>query len=633
MSHKSDLIEKDILAYLKEHEQKQLVRFITCGSVDDGKSTLIGRLLHDSKLIYEDQLASIRKDSKYKGSSADNFDLALLVDGLQAEREQGITIDVAYRYFSTSKRKFIIADTPGHIQYTRNMATGASSADLAIILIDARYGVLTQTRRHSYIVSLLGIRHIVVAVNKMDIVDYEESVFNKIVNDYKDFCNEAGIDSNKVYFVPMSALKGSNVVEKSPEMPWYKGTPLMDILETIEIDDDVNYKDFRLPVQYVNRPDLNFRGFCGTIASGSVKVGDSISVLPSGLTSSVKSIIENCKETDEASAGYAVTLTMNDEIDVSRGDMIVKSDSVPEVGDCFDAYVVWMAEEELELNKAYYIKRAATKVTGFIDQIHYKVDVNTLEKLPAQKLALNEIAYCRINLSSKIAYDTYKDHRYTGSLIFIDRITNNTCGAAMIDRKNVASNVIWHKHKVEKAERCRIKGHRPCVIWLTGLSGSGKSTISNALEERLNRSGIHTYLLDGDNVRHGLNKDLGFSEADRNENIRRIGEVAKLFSDAGLVVITAFISPFRAEREMVRSIMEEGEFVEVYVNAPLDVCEKRDPKNLYKKARKGEIKDFTGISSPYEEPLNPEIEVSTHELSVDESVEKILKHLNDKKLI
>lgn len=628
MSHKSELIEKDILAYLKEHEEKQLVRFITCGSVDDGKSTLIGRLLHDSKLIYEDQLASIKKDSKHKGCADDNLDLALLVDGLQAEREQGITIDVAYRYFSTQKRKFIIADTPGHIQYTRNMATGASSADLAVILIDARHGVLTQTRRHSYIVSLLGIRHLIVAVNKMDMIQFSREVFEKICSDYKKFADEAGIDASKVIFIPISALNGDNVVDKSSRMPWYGGEPLMHVLETVEIDGSINFDDFRLPVQYVNRPNLNFRGFCGTIASGLVAKGDEITVLPSMKTSRVKSIIENCAETDIAYPKMAVTLTLEDEIDISRGNMLVKTGNMPEVGDCFSADIVWMNEEPMELNKVYNIKTASAAVSGFIDEIYYRTDVNTLEKEHASVLHLNEIARCRVNLSVKTAYDKYDDNRSTGSLIFVDRITNNTLAAGMIRERDKQRNVIWHKHKVEREDRIRIKGHRPCVVWFTGLSGSGKSTIANALEEKLNRRGVHTYLLDGDNVRHGLNKDLGFSAEDRNENIRRIGEVSKLFADAGMVVISAFISPFRAERDMVRRIIREGEFVEVFVDTPLEICETRDPKNLYKKARLGEIADFTGISSPYEEPQNPEIVLKTDELTVDESVEKILAFLD-----
>lgn len=625
MSHQSDLIKTDIHAYLKEHENKELLRFITCGSVDDGKSTLIGRLLHDSKLIYEDQLAAITKDSKFKGSSDDNLDLALLVDGLQAEREQGITIDVAYRYFSTSKRKFIIADTPGHEQYTRNMATGASTANLAIILIDARHGVLTQTKRHSFIVSLLGIKHAIVAINKMDLMNYSKDVFEKIKADYLAFSRKVDIDN--LIFLPMSALKGDNVVNRSESMPWYDGTPLMELLETIPATDEYNFETFRMPVQYVNRPNLNYRGFCGTIASGVVRPGDEITVLPSRKTSRVKSIVTYDGEIKEAFPPMAVTLTTDDEIDISRGDMIVHSDDVPEVSDCFDAMIVWMNEEPLLKNKNYDLKRASTVANAYIDEIYYKIDVNTMEHKPAERLELNEIAYVRINLSKPIAYDIYKEHRQTGSFIIIDRISNNTFGAGMIYKKQSSKNVVWHEHKLAQKDRSRLKGHKPAVVWLTGYSGAGKSTIANGLEEMLHRMNVHTYLLDGDNVRHGLCKDLGFSDSDREENIRRIGEVSKLFADAGIVVITAFISPFKKDRAMVRSIMPEGEFIEVFVDAPLEVCEKRDPKSLYKKARKGEIQKFTGIGSPYESPEKPEVHIMTDKHSVEESVEKIFSYL------
>lgn len=631
MSHQSDLIKTDIHAYLKEHENKELLRFITCGSVDDGKSTLIGRLLHDSKLIYEDQLAAITKDSKFKGSSDDNLDLALLVDGLQAEREQGITIDVAYRFFSTSRRKFIIADTPGHEQYTRNMATGASTADLAIILIDARHGVLTQTRRHSFIVSLLGIKHAIVAVNKMDLMDYSEDVYERIKSDYLKFSEN--VDIENITFLPMSALKGDNVVNKSENMQWFDGEPLMELLETVPAAGSYNHDTFRMPVQYVNRPDLNFRGFCGTIASGVVKPGDEITVLPSRKTSRVKSIVTYDGEIKEAFPPMAVTLTTADEIDISRGDMIVHSDNIPEVSDCFDAMIVWMNEEPLIKNKNYDIKRATTVVSAFVDEIYYKVDVNTLEHKPAEKIGLNEIAYVRINLSTPIAYDMYREHRQTGSFIVIDRISNNTFGAGMIYKKQASKNVVWHTHKVSKDKRVGMKGHRPAVIWLTGLSGAGKSTVANALEDALNSMGVHTYLLDGDNVRHGLCKDLGFSEEDRQENIRRIGEVAKLFADAGLVAISAFISPFKKDRDGVRAIIPEGEFIEVFVDAPLEICEQRDPKSLYKKARKGDIKEFTGISSPYEAPTKPEVHIKTDRYTVSESVEKVLEYMKTNRLI
>lgn len=631
MSHQSDLIQTDINAYLKEHENKELLRFITCGSVDDGKSTLIGRLLHDSKLIYEDQLASITKDSKFKGSSDDNLDLALLVDGLQAEREQGITIDVAYRFFSTKRRKFIIADTPGHEQYTRNMATGGSTADLAIILIDARHGVLTQTRRHSYIVSLLGIKHAIVAINKMDIMDYSEEVYEKIKSDYLEFSKD--IDIENIIFLPMSALKGDNVVNKSENMPWYDGDVLMDLLETIPVTDSYNFENFRMPVQYVNRPNLNFRGFCGTVAGGVVKPGDEITVLPSRKTSKIKSIVTYDGEIEEAFPPMAITLTTEDEIDISRGDMIVHSDNIPEVSDCFDAMIVWMNEEPLIKNKTYDLKRASTVVNAYVDEIYYKVDVNTFEHQAAEKLELNEIAYVRINLSSPIAYDMYKEHRQTGSFVIVDRISNNTFGAGMIYKKQESKNVVWHDHKVSKEDRVRLKGHNPAVLWLTGLSGAGKSTVANELEENLHRMGVHTYLLDGDNVRHGLCKDLGFSDEDREENIRRIGEVSKLFADSGIMVITAFISPFKKDRELVRTILPEGEFVEIFVDAPLEVCEQRDPKALYKKARKGEIKSFTGIDSPYEAPEAPEVHVKTDKHSVSECVQRILKYLKDNRYV
>jgi bifunctional enzyme CysN/CysC len=631
MSHQSDLIQTDINAYLKEHENKELLRFITCGSVDDGKSTLIGRLLHDSKLIYEDQLAAITKDSKFKGSSDDNLDLALLVDGLQAEREQGITIDVAYRFFSTKKRKFIIADTPGHEQYTRNMATGGSTADLAIILIDARHGVLTQTRRHSFIVSLLGIKHAIVAINKMDTMDYSKDVYEKIKADYLKFSKE--LDIEHILFLPMSALKGDNVVNKSENMPWYKGDVLMNILETIPVTDSYNFENFRMPVQYVNRPNLNFRGFCGTVAGGIIKPGDEITVLPSKKSSRVKSIVTYEGEIKEAFPPMAITITTEDEIDISRGDMLVHSDNIPEVSDCFDAMIVWMNEEPLIKNKAYDLKRASTVINAYVDEIYYKVDVNTFEHLPAEKLELNEIAYVRINLSSPIAYDIYSEQRQTGSFVIVDRISNNTFGAGMIYKKQASKNVVWHDHRVGRDERVSLKGHKPAVLWLTGLSGAGKSTVANELEENLHKMGVHTYLLDGDNVRHGLCKDLGFSDADRVENIRRIGEVAKLFADSGIMVITAFISPFKKDREMVRTILPEGEFIEIFVDAPLEVCEQRDPKALYKKARKGEIKSFTGIDSPYEAPDKPEVHLRTNVNTVSECVQKILKHLKGNKYL
>lgn len=645
MSHQSDLIEKDIMAYLKEHEEKELLRFITCGSVDDGKSTLIGRLLHDSKLIFEDQLESIKKDSKYKGSSDDNLDLALIVDGLQAEREQGITIDVAYRYFSTKKRKFIIADTPGHEQYTRNMATGASNAEMAVILMDASKGVLSQTKRHTFIVRLIGIKYLLVAVNKMDLVDYSEEVFENIKKDYMALLDQidSGHETPEVVFVPISALKGDNVVNTSEKTPWYKGESLLHNLENIKVDANINLKDFRFPVQYVNRPNSTFRGYCGMVASGVIAPGEKITVLPSRKESVIKDVIppyhsdENSGNTlqaaDKAWPPMSVTLTLKDELDISRGDMIVKSENIPEVSDSFYAMVIWMNDNPLVINRQYDIKRASTYTSGYVDEIYYKVDVNTLEKKETDSLSLNEIGYCKINLTSQIAYDKYVDHKQTGSFIFIDRLTNVTSGAGLIKDKAESRNVVWHESKVSKADRVAIKGHKPCILWFTGLSGAGKSTIAGAVEGYLNKYGIHTYLLDGDNIRHGLNKDLGFSDKDREENIRRIGEVAKLFLDAGVIVLTSFISPFRKDRENVRHIVENEEFVEIFVDAPLDICEDRDPKGLYKRARAGEIKDFTGVDSPYEMPENPEVHLDTKSLSVEDSVAKIVEFLKNKGLV
>ncbi len=623
--------------FIREDSQKSILKFLTCGSVDDGKSTLIGRLLHDSKLLYEDQLRSLLREGRRRDS--DDIDFSVVVDGLQAEREQGITIDVAYRYFSTKRRKFIIADVPGHEQYTRNMVTGASNSELAVILIDARNGVLTQTKRHTFIVDLLGIRNVIVAVNKMDLVDYDEGVFNRIKADYGKFIRELNIDD--VVFIPISALKGDNVVEKSTNMPWYTGKPLMNVLEEVEVRKGSVSNDFRFPVQYVIRKG-DFRGYSGTVVSGVVRRGDSLTVLPSGITSKVKYLVPphfsvaaagEPITVDSAGSGDAISIVFEDDIDVSRGNMLVKSDSVPEMSDCFDAYVVWMHEEPLVLNRIYYMKRATTLINMYVDEIYHVVDVNALEEKRTDSLSLNEIGYCRINLYTEIAFDRYAENRYTGSFIVIDRITNYTVGAGMIFNRNVSRHIVWHKHRVDKSDRVRLKSHKPAVIWFTGLSASGKSTIANALEEKLNRMRVHTYLLDGDNVRYGLNKDLGFSKEDRTENIRRIGEVAKLFVDAGLVVITSFISPYKEDRLRVRSLVDEDEFVEVYVNTPLEICEKRDPKGLYRKARKGLIKGFTGIDSPYEPPEGAEVEIKTEELSVDEAVEKIIRYLKEHGII
>ncbi|WP_347421902.1 sulfate adenylyltransferase subunit CysN [Cobetia sp.] len=633
VSHQSTMIAENIEAYLKEHEQKDLLRFITCGSVDDGKSTLIGRLLHDSKMIYEDQLAAITRDSKKSGTTG-KVDLALLVDGLQSEREQGITIDVAYRYFSTDKRKFIIADTPGHEQYTRNMATGASTASLAIILIDARYGVQTQTRRHSYICSLLGIQHLVVAVNKMDIVDYSQERFDEIVADYKEFAKDLEVPD--IRFVPLSALEGDNVVSISEHTPWYddvayEARPLMDILETVDVTEDSNLTDLRFPVQYVNRPNLNFRGYCGTLAAGTVSPGQQIKVLPSGSTSTVERIVTFDGDLDIAWPGQAVTLTLTDEIDISRGDMIVAEDSDLEPCTAFTADVVWMHEDPLIVGKEYELKLGTSSVIGRVGRIIHQTDVNTMARNEAENIPLNGIARVQVELTQPLAMDSYQRSPHTGSFVFIDRLSNITIGAGMVKETLSASNIVWHDMAVTKQRRADRNKQKPCIIWFTGLSGAGKSTAANALERQLFAMGYNTYLLDGDNVRHGLCGDLGFSEDDRAENIRRVGEVAKLMVDAGMITLVSFISPFQADRQTVRDMVGTDEFIEVFVNTPISVCEERDPKGLYRKARAGEISDFTGISSPYEAPENPEIEINTGELSLEQTALKLvnqLKHYN-----
>ena len=629
MSHQSTMIAENIEAYLKEHEQKDLLRFITCGSVDDGKSTLIGRLLHDSKMIYEDQLAAITRDSKKSGTTG-KIDLALLVDGLQSEREQGITIDVAYRYFSTDKRKFIIADTPGHEQYTRNMATGASTASLAIILIDARYGVQTQTRRHSYICSLLGIKHLIVAVNKMDIVDYSQERFDEIVADYKEFAKDLEVPD--IRFVPLSALEGDNVVSISEKTPWYadagyEALPLMDILETVDVTEDSNLTDLRFPVQYVNRPNLNFRGYCGTLAAGTVTPGQQIKVLPSGKISTVERIVTFDGDLDVAWPGQAVTLTLTDEIDISRGDMIVATDSDLEPCTAFTADVVWMHENPLLVGKEYEIKLGTSSVIGRVGRIIHQTDVNTMARNEAENVPLNGIARVQVELTQPLAMDSYQRSPHTGSFVFIDRLSNITIGAGMVKDTLSASNVVWHDMAVTKQRRAERNKQKPCIIWFTGLSGAGKSTIANLVEKKLARMNRHTFLLDGDNVRHGLNKDLGFTDADRVENIRRVGEVAKLMTDAGLIVITAFISPFRAERDMVRSMMQPGEFIEVHIDTTLADAEARDVKGLYKKARSGQLKNFTGIDSPYEAPEDPEIRIDTAVMTAEEAADAIVARL------
>jgi len=628
MAHHDDLISKDIIGYLKAQENKSFLRFITCGSVDDGKSTLIGRLLYDSKLIYEDQLAAIEKDSKKSGTQGDKVDLALLVDGLAAEREQGITIDVAYRFFSTDKRKFIVADTPGHEQYTRNMATGASTADVAILLIDARHGVQVQTRRHAYIVSLLGIKHVVVAINKMDLMDFDQTVYNKIEVDFRKFSENLGFTD--ITCIPMSALDGDNVTTKSDRTNWYKGPALLEFLEDVDVDTQTLDAPFRLPVQWVNRPNLDFRGFTGTIASGTVNKGDEIIVLPSGKRSTVKDIVTYDGSLETAREDMAVTLTLKDEIDISRGDIICKKDNPIEQADQFQAHLLWMSEKDLFPGRQYLIKFTNKTVSGSISTLKYTVNVNDLSEEAAKTLSLNEVGVVTLSLPRPIAYDAYTDNRATGSFIIIDKQTNATIGVGMIDfALRRASNVVWQNLDVNKTVRAEQKHQKPAVLWFTGLSGCGKSTIANLVEKKLLDLGRHTYTLDGDNVRHGLNRDLGFTKADRVENIRRIGEVAKLMVDSGLLTITSFISPYHAERRMARELLDEGEFIEIFVNTPLEVCEERDVKGLYAKARRGEIKNFTGISSEYQIPENPEIVIETVKMSADEAAELIVKYLDN----
>ena len=608
-----------------------LLRFTTAGSVDDGKSTLIGRLLYDTKLLFEDTLASLEKDSKKFGTTGEDIDFALLVDGLEAEREQGITIDVAYRFFATDKRKFIVADTPGHEQYTRNMATGASNSDLAVILIDARKGVLTQTRRHAYIASLLGIRHIVLAVNKIDLMEYSQAVFDKIVSDFHVFSARLNFVSQVA--IPISARFGVNVIEKSKETPWYTGPALLSHLEVVDVDTALADKPFRLPVQWVNRPDLDFRGFSGTIAGGRVKPGDPVAVAKSGRVSTVTRIVTMDGDRAEAVAGDAVTLTLADEVDISRGDVLADPQARPDVSDQFAAHLLWMADEELLPGRQYLLKLGTATVPAQISGLKHKIDVNSLDHLAGKTLALNEVGYCNFALAQPLAFDAYRAtdnsiSRDTGGFILIDRFTNATVGAGMIDFSLMrATNVHWQALDIDKAARARMKGQKPVVLWFTGLSGSGKSTIANLVEKALAAEGKHTYLLDGDNVRHGLNKDLGFTDADRVENIRRVGEAAKLFVDAGLIVLTAFISPFRSERRMARELVGEGEFLEVFVDTPIDVCMQRDPKGLYEKAKAGKIKNFTGIDSPYEAPERAELVIHTVEASPEAQAQAIVKHL------
>jgi bifunctional enzyme CysN/CysC len=644
-----ELIRGDIAEYLNRHETKDLLRILTCGSVDDGKSTLIGRLLYDSHMIYEDQLEKITKDSKVYGTTNEDFDPALLTDGLKAEREQGITIDVAYRYFSTDKRKFIIADCPGHEQYTRNMATGASTCNLATILIDARYGVITQTKRHSFICSLLGIKHVVVAVNKMDLVDWSEKIYDKIVTDYNAFVARLGFSD--IHFIPISALKGDNVVEHSENLAWYDGPTFLHHLENVNISSDRNLIDMRLPVQYVLRPNLNFRGFCGTMASGVIRVGDAVASLPSRRQSKIKAIYGPDGALDQAFAPQAITVTLEDEIDVSRGNMLVPVNNIPHIGNEFEAMVVWMHETAAKAGKSYLIKHTSSMVPGVLSSIRYKVDVNSMKRdknadgdaETISSLELNEIGRCHITLHRPIAFDAYDKNRTTGAFIIVDRLTNVTIGAGMIvdrvvskpghTKAPVSQNITKSDSLVSAEDRQKLLGQKGATIWLTGLSGSGKSTIAKQLEKELIDQGHLCYILDGDNVRHGLNRDLGFSMVDRKENIRRIAEVAALMNDAGVIVITAFISPYLSDRAEARDVVGDESFVEVFVDTPIEVCEKRDPKGLYKKARAGEIQQFTGISDPYEAPQDAELTLGTEDMTPETAAEMVVADLRSRGII
>jgi len=642
------LIAEDIDSYLEQHQNKGLLRFITCGSVDDGKSTLIGRLLYDSKMIFEDQLATLEADSKRVGTQGQEIDFALLVDGLAAEREQGITIDVAYRFFATEKRKFIVADTPGHEQYTRNMVTGASTADLAVILIDARKGMLVQTRRHSYLAHLLGIRHIVLAVNKMDLVDYDQKIFDDIVADYRAFAETIGIENFTA--IPISGFKGDNITAApSANTPWYTGPKyaglsLIEHLETVELANvAAQQRAFRMPVQWVNRPNLDFRGFSGLIASGTVKPGDKVRIVPSGKTSAIKSIIAmpsakngnaigdagtGNDELAEAVAGQSVTLTLENEVDCSRGDVIAIAEDPPQVSDQFEATLVWMSDEALKPGRAYWLKLASQSVSASVQEPKYEINVNTMSHLAAKTLELNSIGVVELRTDRPVTFEAYGDSRALGGFILVDKITNATVAAGMLHFSlRRAQNVHWQALEIAREDHAAMKNQVPTVLWFTGLSGAGKSTIANLVAKKLHRMNRHTFLLDGDNVRHGLNKDLGFTEADRIENIRRVGEVSRLMADAGLIVVTAFISPFRAERQMVREMMPEGEFIEVHIDTPLSVAEDRDVKGLYKKARSGELKNFTGIDSPYEAPENPEIRIDTTSMTPDEAADYIVEQL------
>ena len=627
------LIAKDIDAYLLQHQNKSMLRFITCGSVDDGKSTLIGRLLYDSQMIFEDQLAALEADSKRVGTQGQNIDFALLVDGLAAEREQGITIDVAYRFFSTEKRKFIVADTPGHEQYTRNMVTAASTADLAVILIDARQGVLKQTKRHSYLVHLLGIRNVVVAITKMDLVDYSQQRFDAIVADYRAFAHSIGIEQFTP--IPISGLNGDNITTKSERMPWYTGPALLSFLENVPVDGEHRAtQPFRMAVQWVNRPNSDFRGFSGWIESGTVESGDAIRVLPSGRVSKIQSIVTFDGTLPKAVAGQSVTLTLTDEVDCSRGDLIVAADALLEVADQFEATIVWMDEQEMLPGRPYRFKLGTSVATATITKPKYQIDVDTIAHVAADTLALNAIGVCNLSLDRPLPFDAYENNPDLGGFILIDRITNRTVAAGMIHfALRRSHNIHWQSIDIGRDSHSAQKNQKPALLWFTGFSGSGKSTIANLVERKLFALGKHSFLLDGDNIRHGLNRDLGFTDADRVENIRRVGEVAKLMTNAGLIVLTAFISPFRSERNMVRQLMTDGDFVEIFIDTPLAVAEERDVKGLYKKARAGQLKNFTGIDSPYEPPQHPDIHIDTTRISPEKAADEIVDYVLGKRTV
>jgi bifunctional enzyme CysN/CysC len=625
MTHASAVAE-EVGAYLRAQEHKSLLRFITCGSVDDGKSTLIGRLLYESQMIFDDQLAALAADSKRVGTRGGELDFALLVDGLAAEREQGITIDVAYRFFATERRKFIVADTPGHEQYTRNMVTGASTADLAVILIDARKGVLTQTRRHSFLVHLLGIHRVVLAVNKMDLVGYAREVFETIVADYRAFAARLGLSA--ITAIPTCAVNGDNIIRGSCEMPWYEGPTLLAELESVVVDADLAVRPFRMPVQWVNRPNADFRGFAGLIVSGSVRAGDRIRTLPSGREAQVARIVTADGDLERAVAGQSVTVTLAEPIDVSRGDVLAAASSPPQVADQFEASIVWLHPEPMLQGRAYLMKAGTRTVSATLTPLKHKISVDTLEQVPAERLELNDIGVCELELDRPIPFEPYTESRALGGFILIDRLSNNTVGAGLIHfALRRSQNVHWQALDVDKQLRARLKEQKACVLWLTGLSGAGKSTIANRVEKKLAAAGRHTYLLDGDNVRHGLNKDLGFTAQDRVENIRRVAEVSRLMVDAGLIVLVSFISPFRSERRMARELFASGEFFEVFIDTPLAEAERRDVKGLYRKARRGELKNFTGIDSPYEAPEKPEIRIDTTRLNPEEAADRIIAHL------